>query len=97
VNPAYQVPIDDFSDETLRNIVAHLEESTTFEHFIYRESELDEVCRLVDDALRDSQGRVDEQRRARWHVIFDAARDAHDLVGIEEPARAAERLRQILV
>jgi hypothetical protein len=96
VNPAYQVPIDDFSDETLRNIVAHLEESTTFEHFVYRESELDEVCRLVDDALQGGQGRVDERQRARWQIVFDAARDAHDLVGVEEPARAAERLRQIL-
>jgi len=96
VNPAYQVPIDDFSDATLRNIVVHLEESTTFEHFVYRESELDEVCRLVDDALRGCEGRVDAQQRARWQIVFDAARDAHDLVGIEEPARAAERLRQIL-
>lgn len=96
MNPAYQVPIDDFSDETLRNIVAHLEESTTFEHFVYRESELDEVCRLVDDALRGGQGRTDERQRARWQIVFEAARDAHDLVGVEEPARAAERLRQIL-
>ena len=43
MNPGHQVPIDDFSDETLRNIAAHLEVSTTFEHFVYRESELDEV------------------------------------------------------
>jgi hypothetical protein len=96
VNPAYQVPIDDFSDETLRNIVGHLEQSTTFEHFIYRESELDEVCRLVDQALQGSQGRASEQHRARWQVVFDAARDAHDLVGVEEPERAAARLRQVL-
>ena len=96
MNPAHQVPIDDFSDETLRNIVAHLEESTTFEHFVYRESELDEVCRLVQDSLQGSQGRVDAQQRSRWQLVFDAARDAHDLVGIEEPARAAERLHQIL-
>ena len=96
MNPAYQVPIDDFSDETLRNIVAHLEQSTTFEHFIYRESELDEVCRLVDQALQGSQSRASEQHRARWQVVFDAARDAHDLVGVEEPERAAARLRQVL-
>jgi hypothetical protein len=96
MNPDYLVPVEDFSEETLRNLVAHLEESTTFEHFVYRESELDEVCRLVDDALQGVQGRVDEQQRARWQVIFDAARDAHDLVGTEDPERAAERLRQIL-
>jgi hypothetical protein len=96
VNPDHLVPVEDFSEETLRNIVAHLEASTTFEHFVYRESELDEVCRLVDDALQGGQGRVDEQQRARWQIIFDAARDAHDLVGVEEPERAAERLRQIL-
>ena len=96
MNPAHLVPVEDFSEETLRNLVAHLEESTTFEHFVYRESELDEVCRLVDDALQGGRGRVDEQQRARWHAIFDAARDAHDLVGSEDPERAAERLRQIL-
>jgi hypothetical protein len=96
MNPEHLVPVEDFSEETLRNLVAHLERSTTFEHFIYRESELDEVCRLVDDALRGGRGRVDEQLQARWHVIFEAARDAHDLVGAEDPERAAERLRQIL-
>lgn len=96
MNPAYLVPVEDFSEETLRNLIAHLEESTTFEHFVYRESELDEVCRLVDDALQGGQGHVDEQQRARWQVIFDAARDAHDLVGSEDPERAAVRLRQIL-
>lgn len=96
MNPENLVPVEDFSEETLRNLVAHLEESTTFEHCVYRESELDEVCRLVDDALQGGHGRVDERQRARWQVIFDAARDAHDLVGVEEPARAAERLRQIL-
>lgn len=96
MNPDHLVPVEDFSEETLHNIVAHLEVSTTFEHFVYRESELDEVCRLVDDALQGGQGRVDEQQRARWQIIFDAARDAHDLVGVEEPERAAERLRQIL-
>lgn len=96
MNPDHLVPVEDFSEETLRNIVAHLEASTTFEHFVYRESELDEVCRLVDDALQGGLGRVDEQQRARWQIIFDAARDAHDLVGVEEPERAAERLRQIL-
>jgi hypothetical protein len=96
MNPAHLVPVEDFSEETLRNLVAHLEESTTFEHFVYRESELDEVCRLVDDALQGGQGRVDEQQRGRWQDIFNAARDAHDLVGSEDPERAAERLRQIL-
>jgi hypothetical protein len=96
VNPDHLVPVEDFSEETLRNIVAHLEESTTFEQFVYRESELDEVCRLVEDALQGGHGRVDEQQRARWQRIFEAARDAHDLVGSEDPARAAERLRQVL-
>lgn len=96
MNPENLVPVEDFSEETLRNLVAHLEISTTFEQLVYRESELDEVCRLVDDALQGGHGRADERQRTRWQVIFDAARDAHDLVGVEEPLRAAERLRQIL-
>ena len=96
MDPAHVVVVDDFSDDTLRNIAAHLDESTSFEHFIYRESELDEVCRLVELALEGSRGRVDEPQRARWQAVFEAARDAHDLVAAEEPARAAARLRQIL-
>ena len=96
MNPDHLVPVEDFSEATLRNIVAHLAISTTFEHFVYRESELDEVCRLVEDALRGGHGRADAEQRARWRVIFEAARDAHDLVGVEEPERAAERLRQVL-
>jgi hypothetical protein len=96
MNPDHLVPVEDFSEETLRNIVAHLEASTTFEHFVYRESELDEVFRLVDDVLRGGIRRIDAEQRARWQLILEAARDAHDLVGIEEPERAAERLRQIL-
>ena len=96
MNPDHLVPVEDFSEETLRNIVAHLEESTTFEQFVYRESELDEVCRLVEDALQGGHGRADERQRARWQTIFEAARDAHDLVGTEDPDGAAERLRQVL-
>ena len=96
MNPDHLVPVEDFSEATLRNIVAHLEVSTTFEQCVYRESELDEVCRLVEDALRGGHGRVDAGQRARWQEIFEAARDAHDLVGVEEPERAAERLRQVL-
>ena len=94
MDPAHVVVVEDFSDDTLRNIAAHLDESTSFEHFIYRESELDEVCRLVELALEGS--RVDEPQRAHWQAVFEAARDAHDLVAVEEPARAAARLRQIL-
>ena len=96
MSPDHLVPVEDFSEATLRNLVAHLEQSTTFEQFVYRESELDEVCRLVDDALQGGHGRADERQRARWQTIFDAAREAHDLVGNEEPDRAAARLRQIL-
>ena len=96
MNPDRIVIVQDVSDETLRNIVAHLEVSTTFEHFVYRESELDEVCRLVELVLEGSRDPTTAPQRARLQMIFEAAHDAHHLVADEKPAEAAARLREIL-
>lgn len=90
------VPVENFSEDTLRNIVAHLEVSTDFEHFIYRESELDAICRLVELAIDREQGQAGEGRLERLRRLGAAARDAHDLVADEQPAQAVARLRQVL-
>ena len=37
------VVVTDFSTETLRSIIAHLEVSSEFEHMVYREAELDAI------------------------------------------------------
>ena len=95
MNPDHIVPVEDYSDETLRNLIAHLEASSTFEHFVYRESELDAVWRLIEIALQHAGG-AGERETTRLHHLLAAARDAHDLVADEQPREAAQRLRQIL-
>ena len=95
MNPAHVVAVEDYSEATLRNIVAHLEASTAFEHFIYRESELDAVCRLIEVALDHCEDRPPEED-ARLGRLLAAAREAHDLVADERPQDAARRLRQEL-
>lgn len=95
MNPSNIVTVEDFSDETLQNIVAHLDASTRFDHFVYRESELDGVCRLVEMAIKETPA-SDLHAMQRLEQVLGAARDAHDLVADEKPEEAAQRLREVL-
>jgi hypothetical protein len=94
-NPSNIVTVEDFSNETLQNLVTHLEVSTQFDHFIYRESELDGVCRLVEMAIKETPA-SDTHATRRLEEVLGAARDAHDLVADEKPQEAASRLREVL-
>ncbi len=96
MNPDHIVRVDDHSDDTLRTIIAHLDASTTFEHFIYRESELDAVWRLIEVSVNEAAGATGGTEAVRLQRLLEAARDAHDLVADEQPAEAARRLRQAL-
>ena len=95
VNPSDIVTVGDFSNETLQNIVEHLEVSEQFDHFIYRESELDGVCRLVEMAIKETPN-SDTHAMQRLQLVQGAAQDAHDLVADEKPKEAAGRLRSVL-
>jgi len=95
LNPANIVTVEDFSDQTLQNIAAHLDASTQFDHYIYRESELDGVCRLVEMAIKETPS-SDAHATRRLEEVLGAARAAHDLVAGEKPDEAAQRLRQVL-
>lgn len=91
-------PIEDFSPATLAALIEALERSTTREHFVYREAELDDLWRVLDTALRaarrDTRERARADRLARLQAI---AVEAHDLVGSDErPREAAARLRAAL-
>jgi hypothetical protein len=87
--------IADFSDATLLEVADRLERSTTFQEFIAREIELDEVFRRVETSIKAS---VDApglgQERARLGVVFDLVTQAHDLAGEGKPQDAAARLRE---
>ena len=60
LNPAHIVTVNDFSEETLRELIAALEVSTEFEHLIYRESELDAVWSIAGFALKDEPNAIRE-------------------------------------
>ncbi|MBB3927399.1 hypothetical protein GGR43_003128 [Sphingobium jiangsuense] len=84
--------VDDYSDATLRAMIDRLERSTTEEQFIYRETELDEMWRLVDIRLIQAEG----EERAALLVLKEAIMRAHDLVGMEgKPMDAARLLRAL--
>jgi len=93
-DPGHIVVVRDFSIETLRAIIAHLEVSTEFEHMVYREAELDAVWSITGFFLVNA-GDSDQCRRAeRLHA---AAHEAHDLVADGRAGDAARLLRAFLL
>jgi hypothetical protein len=90
------IPVENFSDLTVQVLADRLMRTTTAEQCIYRESELDELWRLIDIAVRagDPDGLRDRDTLLRMR---DAVHKAHDLVGMDEkPKEAAEALRAAL-
>jgi hypothetical protein len=98
MDPTRIVPIQDYTPATLRAVVAQLEGSTTVDHLVYRESELDALWTLLDREVQMAQRNGEgEDRIEELQRLFAAAQDAHDLVAAEDPAAAARRLRQVAV
>ena len=93
LNPEHIVTVTDVSPETLREIIAHLEASTGFEHLVYRESELDAVWSITGFALKYESNAIRREAIARLHEI---AHVAHDLVADRRPQEAAEMLKSFL-
>jgi hypothetical protein len=93
VNPAHIVSVQDFSPETLRSIIAHLEASTEFDHLIYREAELDAIWTITGFFLVNE--RASSQRDAVKRLHAEVHR-AHDLVAASRPEDAAAVLRAFL-
>lgn len=87
------LPVDNLSDLTLQALIDRIARSTTDEHFIYRETELDELWRLADMAVRRGEA-VGHRGPDQVLAMRDAIHQAHDLVGMEgKPLEAAEALR----
>lgn len=90
------LPVENFSDLTIQLLADRLQRSKTGEQCVYRESELDELWRLIDIAIKtgDPDGLRDGETLARMR---DAVQRAHDLVGMDErPREAADTLRSAL-
>jgi hypothetical protein len=96
MDPTRTIPVQDYTPATLRAVVTQLEGSTTVDHLVYRESELDALWSLLDVEVRRAQARGEnEARMQELRELFDAATDAHNLVGADDPEAAARRLRQV--
>ena len=93
VNPAHIVSVQNYSGETVEAIAAHLDVSTDFEHFVYREAELDAIWSMTRFLL--AQVRDLEQRDTLMR-LHEAAHSAHDLVANGQPREAAAALRRWL-
>ena len=80
---------------TVSKLVDRLRGSRTPEQLIYRETELDELWRLVEAAVRQT---AEPGARERLTRLRDAVEAAHDLVGVEQrPEAAAARLQEALI
>ncbi len=90
VNPAHIVNVIDYSPETLASILAHLEASTAFEHFVYREAELDAIWSLTGFLLR---GEKNADTRETLAGLHRAAHEAHDFLGEHRIREAIDSLR----
>jgi hypothetical protein len=93
VNPEYIVSVQDFSPDTLRSIIAHLEASTAFEHLVYREAELDAIWTITGFFLVNEPGSGQREAVQRLQA---GAQEAHDLVAASHPKAAAAVLRAFL-
>jgi hypothetical protein len=84
--------VDDYSQIAIQAMIDRLERSTTEEHYIYRETELDEMWRLVDISL----GIATASERHGLSRLKAAIMRAHDLVGVDgKPIDAARALRNL--
>jgi hypothetical protein len=86
VNPGHIVSVKDFSPETLRNVVAHLKASTSFEHLVYREAELDAIWTITGFFLANEPA---SRLREAVKALHAGAHRAHDLVAKRQPGAAA--------
>jgi hypothetical protein len=91
VNPDEIYGIDDVSAAALTALVQRIEASRTPEQMIYRESETDELWRLLSET-----NAADPAESERLAVLRKAVMEAHELLAVEDMAGAAARLRQVI-
>jgi hypothetical protein len=88
----HALELDALSLEKLRELVLRIEKSTTMEHLIYRELEIDQVWRLLDQGACVAGCAVEQRQEFILRI-----EQVHDLLGVDQDARAAAaRLRALL-
>ena len=90
VKPGDIVAVVDFSPETIHSVIAHLEVSTSFEHFVFREAELGALWSLTAFALGRNTGPAQREAVMR---LRNAVLQAYDLLGRKQPLEAGRRLQ----
>lgn len=96
VDPAHIVEVVDYSEATLRGILAHLEVSREFSHFVYREAELDTLLRLVTADIAQARPGESSPPSFRLELLLQHVVEAHNFVGERRPEAAAQTLRRAL-
>lgn len=87
--------VADLSEATLNALVLRLERSTTLEQLIYRETEIDELWRLLGGT--DADAVLPDMDAPRARQLREVILAVHDQVGVDGDAPgAAARLRQVL-
>ena len=88
------LPVHDFSPDTLLALIERIDSSSGFQHFIFREAELDDLWRQVERALVGAQSQGDEQKDVgRLQILLDCVMAAHDLVSISKANEAIVKLQ----
>ena len=90
VKPGDIVAVADLSPETLRRLIAHLEVSTAFEHFVFREAELGALWSLTGFALA---GQLAPARREEIMELRHAVLQAYEMLARKQPLEAIESLQ----
>ncbi|WP_017934581.1 hypothetical protein [Nocardioides sp. Iso805N] len=92
-NRIYQVT--ELAPATLLEIAERLDEATSFEDQIYRESEIDALWTLVDIQVRQAELAGDPSGLARWRSLHSRLWEAHDLIPDGRCPEAAAILREL--
>ena len=93
IKPGHIVTVADLSPDTLRDVIAHLEVSTSFEHFIFREAELGAIWSLIDFAL---SGETDAAQREDLVQLRCATVQAYESLGKKRPVEASRHLDRLI-
>lgn len=80
--------IDDWSQITIWALIDRIQRSSGFEHAVYRETELDELWRILDIASAVAVREGDENAE-KLLTLKAVAMRAHDLIGVNEDLLAA--------
>ncbi len=87
--------VSDFAQVTLQALAVRLERSSTFQEFIAREIELDELWRRLETGIKAAADDPAAQNsRSTLQAMFSLVWEAHDLAGEGRPIEAAARLRE---